>query len=80
MRIIISNEQELVNVATELAHVLCNLRHFTKLWNESHGFELKQRKTYYEQKADELLKRLQVTEHRQSNQIKIEVNENSSGC
>lgn len=74
MKIIVKSEEELVNVATELAHVLCNLRHFTRLWNETHGAELRARKKYWEDKCDELLKRLQITEHRQSNQIKIEVN------
>lgn len=74
MKIIVKSEEELVNVATELVHVLNNLRFFTRKWEETYGVELRARKKYYEDKADELLKRLQVTEHRQSNQIKIEVN------
>ena len=74
MKIKIRDEEELVNVATELAHCLCNLRRFTKLWEDNHGVELMARKKYWEDKSDELLKRLEVTEHRQSNQIKIELN------
>lgn len=73
MKIKISSEEELLKVATEAIHLLSNLRHFTKKWNETHGYDLKQRKTYYEGLADSLLERLKVTEHRQSNQIKIEI-------
>lgn len=76
MLIKINSEEELISVATELAHCLCNLRKFTKLWEQDHGVELKARKKYYEAKADELIERLQVTEHRNQEQIKIEVREN----
>lgn len=37
--------------------------------------ELRERKKYWEDKADSLLQRLQVTEHRNPSQIKIEINE-----
>lgn len=73
MKVTIKSEQELIEVATEAIHILNNLRHFTKKWNETHGYDLKQRKIYYEGLADVLLQKLQVTEHRQSNQIKIEI-------
>lgn len=77
MKIKIQSEQELIDVCTEALHVLSNLRKFTKLWEESYGVDLKARKKYYEQKADELIKRLQVTENRQQTKIKIEINENT---
>lgn len=73
MKVTIKSEDELIKVATDAIHVLSNLRHFTKLWNESHGFELKQRKVYYEKLADALLEKLNVTEHREAKQIKIEI-------
>lgn len=73
MKIRITSEQELIEIACEAIHVLSNLRYFTKLWNESHGFELKQRKVYYEKLADALLEKLNVTEHREAKQIKIEI-------
>lgn len=75
MKIRIKDEQELVNVATELAHVLSNLRKFQKKWESNYGVELRERKKYWEDKADSLLQRLQVTEHRNPSQIKIEINE-----
>lgn len=74
MKIKVTSEQELVNVATELLHCLCNLRKFTKLWEENYGVEIKARKKYWEDKADSLLQRLQITEHRTQSQIKIEIN------
>ena len=73
MKVVVQSEKGLIEVATEAIHVLSNLRYFTKLWNESHGFELKQRKVYYEKLADCLLEKLKVTEHREAKQIKIEI-------
>lgn len=74
MKIKISSEQELISVCEEALHIISNLRKFTKLWEQTHGVELKERKKYYETKADEFIERLQVPEHRQAGQIKIEVN------
>ena len=76
MKIKVTNEQELLKITEEAIHVIANLRKFTKLWEENHGVELRQRKKYYEEQADKLIKRLQITEHRQANQIKIEVKHN----
>lgn len=76
MKIKISSEQELVNVAEELIHVIANLRKFTRLWEETHGVDLKARKKYYEKEADALIERLKVTEHKHPSEIKIEVNGN----
>jgi hypothetical protein len=74
MNIKVTNEQELLKITEEAIHIITNLRHFTKKWNEGHGYELRQRKAYYEEQADKLIQRLQITEHRRANQIKIEVN------
>jgi hypothetical protein len=73
MVIKINSEEELLNVDAELIHVIANLRKFTKLWEETHGVELKRNKKYYELKADELIARLQVENHKQVYEIKIEV-------
>lgn len=75
MKIKITSEQELVNVAEELIHVIANLRKFTRLWEETHGVDLKARKKYYEKQADALIERLKVNEHTHPSEIKIEVNE-----
>lgn len=74
MKIKINSEEELVKVAQEAVHILNNLRHWTKLWNAHHGKDLRDRKQYWEEKADLFLEQLQVEEHRGQNQIKIEVN------
>ena len=73
MNIKISSEEELIEVAIEAIHLLNNLRHVTKLWNESHGCELRSRKKYYEELCDKFLEKLKVTEHREAKQIKIEI-------
>lgn len=73
MKIRITSEEELIEVATEAIHLLSNLRHMTKLWNESHGCELRNRKKYYEELSDKFLEKLKVTEHREAKQIKIEI-------
>lgn len=74
MKIKIDNEQELMKLAEESIRILANLRKFTKLWDESHGVELKARKKYYEAQADELIERLQSTNLQMREGIKIEIN------
>lgn len=75
VKVKIKTEAELYSVCTELLHITLNLRKFTKLWEENYGVEIKARKKYWEDKADSLLQRLQVTDHRNPSQIKIEINE-----
>ncbi len=74
MRIKISTEAELIKLAEESIRILANLRKFTKLWDESHGVELKARKKYYEAQADELIERLQSSNLQMREGIKIEIN------
>ena len=74
MKIKVDNEEELIKLAEESIRILANLRKFTKLWDESHGVELKARKKYYEAQADELIERLQSTNLQMREGIKIEIN------
>jgi hypothetical protein len=76
MKIIIKDEDELINVAEEAIRIIANLRKFTKLWEKSFGVELKARKKYYEEQADELIKKLEIMELKRSELIKIQVNSN----
>lgn len=73
MVIKIKSEDELLALCTELLHVTSNMRKFQKLWEHNYGVELRQRKKYYEELADALLEKLNVTEHREAKQIKIEI-------
>ncbi len=73
MKIKVDNEEELIKLAEESIRILANLRKFTKLWDESHGVELKARKKYYEAQADELIERLQSTNLQMREGIKIEI-------
>lgn len=77
MKIIIQSEDELIKVAAEALHILSNLRKFTRLWEETHGVVLKRNKKYYEEKADTFISNLQVPDHKQLHEIKIEINENT---
>lgn len=77
MKIIINSEDELISVAEEALHILANLRKFTALWENSHGVELKNRKKYYENKADELIQRLQIPDHRHPDQLTIKISDKS---
>lgn len=79
MKIKIKDEDELLGIAGEAIRIIANLRKFTKLWEESFGVELKARKKYYEEQADELIKKLEIMELKKSEEIKIEINENTSG-
>lgn len=76
MKILIRDEQELVNVAEEAIKIIANLRRFTKYWEETHGVEMKNRKKRWEAIADKFIERLQLQgELKQNENIKIEVNE-----
>lgn len=74
MKIKIQSEDELLSIAAEAIHIVTNLRAATKKYNEHFGSHLKNRKIYWENKADELVERLQVPEHRNLNELKIEIN------
>jgi hypothetical protein len=74
MKIKVSSEEELIKIAEESIRIIANLRKFTRLWDESHGVELKARKKYYEAQADELIERLQSTNLQRREGIKIEIN------
>jgi CTP:phosphocholine cytidylyltransferase-like protein len=74
MKIKVNNEAELLKIAEEAIQVIANLRKFTKLWEESYGVELKNRKKCWEELADKFIERLQVIELKNNEHIKIEVN------
>jgi hypothetical protein len=77
MEIKINSEQELIKVAEEAIRVISNLRKFTKLWEESYGVELKERKKRWEARADKFINELQAFELKTNECIKIEINENT---
>lgn len=75
MKIKITSEEELVKIAEDAIKIIANLRKFTKLWQETHGVELKNRKKYWEDIADKFTDKLQMPELKRNENIKIEVNE-----
>lgn len=73
MKIKVQSEQELVSLAEEAIKIIANLRKFTKLWDESHGVELKARKRYYESQADALIERLEAMNLQMREGVHIEI-------
>jgi len=73
----ISSEEELIKYARELTHLVANVRHAQRLWQEHHGSELLDKKKSWEGKLDEFLKSHSVerVERLCHVEIKIESNE-----
>lgn len=74
MKIKIESEDELMEVAKEALHLLVNIRHYTKAWEETHGAELKNRKKHFEGRADEFLKKLEMEKSLRSDAVHISIN------
>lgn len=74
MNIKINSEEELIQLAANAVHILANLRRTTKEWNEHFGAPRRERKQYWEGKADELIQQLDAQHLMHHKQIKIEIN------
>ena len=72
MPIKIKDENELHEIAKELAHVLTNLRYWTKHWEETYGAFARNTKKRWEKKADELIIKLDLFKTKLKSEIKIE--------
>jgi hypothetical protein len=79
MKVIISSEERLIEVAEQAIKIIANLRKYTKLWEQTHGCELRNRKKYWEGVADGFVRSLELPELKQNDNYKIEINENSTG-
>lgn len=64
-----------MELAREALHILNNLRHHTKYWDEHYGALAKDAKKKWEKRADEFLEKIQAEKTHSKNQIKIS-NEN----
>lgn len=73
MKIKVNSEEELIKITEEAIRIIANLRKFTRLWQETHGVELKERKKCWERNADEFIEKLQVLDLSRNEQVKIEV-------
>lgn len=50
-----------LKAASELAHILMNLRRATKRWDEEYGSEAKNKKKAWEKRADDYLESIKKT-------------------
>lgn len=55
MKVKIDSEEKLVHNMREAINIMVNMRKFQKLWEESYGVELKNKKKRWEEKADQFL-------------------------
>lgn len=72
MKVTVDSEKELVEMTTELLHILVNLRHWTKLWNENYGGYYLQQKKSWEKRSDDYLQKIGMQKSQQTNEINIE--------
>lgn len=79
MKVIISSEARLIEVAEQAIKIIANLRKYTTLWEQTHGSELRNRKKYWEGVADTFIKSLEFPELKQNDNYKIEINQNIPG-
>lgn len=75
MNIKVKNNSELMEMARDAIHILNNLRHHTKYWDEHYGALAKNAKRKWEERADEFLEKIQATKTNNRSQVKIS-NEN----
>jgi hypothetical protein len=52
----VNSEEELLQKASNLFHILVNLRDKTKKWENHGGYINRQNRKYWEKKADEFIK------------------------
>lgn len=74
MKIKIQSEEELLKIAEQAIKIIANLRKFTKLWEETHGVKLKERKKNWEATADRFIESLTMEELHRNEHIHIEIN------
>lgn len=67
----IGSEADLKDKFAEVAHVLHNLRFFTKFWNEHGGYQARRRMQYWQERADALLDSMGLTLHNNIQAVQI---------
>jgi len=68
---IILTDDDMKQLAEDLLHIIHNMRFYQKYWKEHYGGRAKERKEYWEQKADEKLNQLGLTEHNNTKSFQI---------
>lgn len=71
MKVKIESEEQLVAMTKELLHIISNLRHWTKLWNEHFGSYYGKQKKMWEQRADDYLEKVGMRKTNQTGEIDI---------
>lgn len=69
----VESEEELVELAEEMLHIITNLRYWSKEWSSKYGVDAKRRMKYWEARADELLANRNVPKYERQEQLKIQI-------
>lgn len=67
----VHTEVEMKAVMADLAHILHNLRFYTKYWNEHGGYQARNQMKIWEQKADTILNSLGLRLHNNISAVTI---------
>lgn len=67
----INSDKELKSRFEEMAHILHNLRFYSKYWVEHGGYQARSRKKFWEEKADQCLNKNGLTLHNNINSVKV---------
>lgn len=78
MRVVVKNEQELLELAKDLLHVLINLRYWSNEWHLHHGSVLLEHKKKWEKRADALIQRLKVSRSPNAFDVHIKLENNDN--
>lgn len=69
----VHGDEELLSLCREAIHILNNLRYTTEEWEEHFGAARRDRKNYWEDKADALLERVDVKYSRKAKTVDVKV-------
>ena len=67
----LESENDLKKRFEEMAHILHNLRFYTKYWNEHGGYKARERKNIWEEKADQCLDKNGLNLHNNINSVTV---------
>lgn len=75
----IKDEEELLSLCRESVHILNNLRYTTEEWNEHFGHARRERKNYWEKRADDFLEKIDARCSRKAKTVDIKIEITTKG-
>lgn len=75
MKVVINSQEELIKYARDLTHLVANLRHSQKEWQEYYGADLLNKKKVWEKRMDEFINQHNIETTKIEFQVEIEIDE-----